>query len=100
MEIVLIAALVVVAAAGLYVALTFNRRTRQSTAPLIDAALSDLHDQLRATSDELRRASFRPSPRTCTATGRATAGGTQDPGLDHADSRIAACPASSWPSWP
>jgi hypothetical protein len=55
METVLIAALVVVAAAGLYVALTFNRRTRQSTAPLIDAALSDLHDQLRATSDELRR---------------------------------------------
>ena len=55
METVLIAALVVVAAAGLYVALTFNRRTRQSTAPLIDAALSDLHDQLRATSAELRR---------------------------------------------
>jgi hypothetical protein len=55
METLLIAALVVVAAAGLYVALTFNKRTRKSTAPLIDAALSDLHDQLRATSDDLRR---------------------------------------------
>ena len=54
METLLIAALVVVAAAGLYVALTFSKRTRQSTAPLIDAALSDLHDQLRATSDDLR----------------------------------------------
>jgi hypothetical protein len=54
MEIVLIAALIVVAAAGLYVALTFNKRSRQTAAPLVDAAVSEIRDQLRATSDELR----------------------------------------------
>jgi nitrogen fixation/metabolism regulation signal transduction histidine kinase len=55
MEDVLIAAVVVVAAAALYVALTFSRRTRQTTAPLIDEAVSVLREQLRVTADDLRR---------------------------------------------
>ena len=55
MEYVLIAAIVVVAATGLYVALTFNKRTRQTTAPLIDEAVTALREQLRVTADDLRR---------------------------------------------
>jgi hypothetical protein len=55
MDYALIAAGAVVAAAALYVALTFNKRTRQTTAPLIDEAVSALREQLRATSDDLRR---------------------------------------------
>jgi hypothetical protein len=55
MEDVLIAAVVVVAAAALYVALTFSRRTRQSTAPLVDEAVSALREQLRVTAEDLRR---------------------------------------------
>ena len=55
MEIVLIVAIAVVAAAGLYVAATFDKRTRQTTAPLIEAAVSDISAQLRVTADDLRR---------------------------------------------
>jgi len=55
MEIVLIVAIAVVAAAGLYVAATFNKRTRQSTAPLIEAAVSDISAQISVTADDLRR---------------------------------------------
>ena len=55
MEIVLTVAIAVVAAAGLYVAVTFNKRTRQTTAPLIDAALGDISAQRKATADDLRR---------------------------------------------
>ena len=39
MEILLLVAIMVVAAAGLYVAATFNKRTEQSTAPLRDGEL-------------------------------------------------------------
>jgi hypothetical protein len=55
MEIVLTVAIAVVAAAGLYVAATFNRRTRQSTAPLIEAAVGDISAQIKVTADDLRR---------------------------------------------
>ena len=55
MEIVLIVAIVAVAATGLYVAVTFNKRARQTTAPLIDAAVSDISAKLTVTADDLRR---------------------------------------------
>ncbi len=55
MEYVLIAAIVVVAATGLYVALTFNKRTRQTTAPLIDEAVTAVREQIRVTAEDLRR---------------------------------------------
>jgi methylthioribose-1-phosphate isomerase len=55
MEIVLTVAIAVVAAAGLYVAATFSKRTRQTTAPLLEAAVSDISAQMRATADDLRR---------------------------------------------
>ncbi len=55
MEIVLIVAIAVVAAAGLFVAATFGKRTRQTTAPLIEAAVSDISAQIRGTADDLRR---------------------------------------------
>jgi len=42
MEILLLVALVAVAASGLYVAVTFNRRTKQNTAPLINDAVNDI----------------------------------------------------------
>lgn len=55
MEIVLVLAIVVVAATGLYVAATFNKRTRQTTAPVIDNAVRDIFEHIRATGDDLRR---------------------------------------------
>jgi len=55
MEIVLVVAIVAVAATGLFVATTFNKRTRQTAAPLIDAAVSEITAQLTATADDLRR---------------------------------------------
>jgi hypothetical protein len=55
MEIVLVVAIIVVAATGLYVATTFNKRTRQTTAPLIDTAVRDIFEHLRVTADDLRR---------------------------------------------
>jgi hypothetical protein len=55
MEIVLIVAIVAVAAAGLYVATTFNKRTMQTTAPVIDNAVRDIFEHIRATADDLRR---------------------------------------------
>lgn len=42
MEILLLVVIVAVAAAGLYVAATFDRRTKQNTAPLIDDAVNDI----------------------------------------------------------
>jgi hypothetical protein len=50
MDILLIVATLVVAVAGLYVAATFNRRTRQNITPLIDGPLQDVTGQL----EELR----------------------------------------------
>jgi hypothetical protein len=55
MDILLIVATLAVAAAGLYVAATFNRRTRQNTAPLIDGAAKDISEQIENTNAELRR---------------------------------------------
>jgi gas vesicle protein len=55
MEAVLIVAIVVVAAAALYVAATFNKRTRQTTAPLLDEALKIISEQINATAEDLRR---------------------------------------------
>lgn len=55
MEIVLVVAIVVVAATGLYVAATFNKRTSQTTAPVIDNAVRDIFEHIRASSDDLRR---------------------------------------------
>src|ERR1700753_3234439 len=91
MEIVLVAALIVVAASALLVALTFNRRTRQTTAPLIDAAVRDLREQLRTTSDELRRQLRSISDDLHRDRDEQRLEGRKIQGrLDHADSRISA----------
>jgi hypothetical protein len=55
MEIVLVVAIVAVAATGLYVATTFNKRTMQTTAPVIDNAVRDIFEHIRAAADDLRR---------------------------------------------
>ena len=80
MEIVLIAAMVVVAAAALYVALTFSRRTRQTTAPLIDEAVSALREQLTGELGGPAAPAPRHRRRTAPGPGRATAGRTGSPG--------------------
>jgi hypothetical protein len=54
MDILLIAATLVVAAAGLYVAFTFNRRTRANFAPLIDDAINDVIGHIDAIAEDLR----------------------------------------------
>jgi hypothetical protein len=54
MDILLIVATLVVAAAGLYVAATFNRRTRANFTPLIDAAVKDVTGQIEALAEDLR----------------------------------------------
>jgi hypothetical protein len=53
MEIVLIVAIAVVAAAALYVAVTFNRRTRKTTAPQIADAVQAISDHVAATAAQL-----------------------------------------------
>jgi hypothetical protein len=55
MDILLIVATLAVAAAGLYVAATFNRRTRQHTAPLVDGAAKEISGHVDETAEELRR---------------------------------------------
>jgi hypothetical protein len=55
MEILLIAAIAVVAVAALYVAATFDLRARQSTAPLLEEAVRKMSDQLRAAEESMRR---------------------------------------------
>jgi hypothetical protein len=55
MEIVLIVTLVVVAVGGLSVATTFNRRTRQTTAPLMEDAVSTISAQIKAAAEDLRQ---------------------------------------------
>lgn len=55
MEIMLIVAIVAVGAAGLYVAATFDRRTKKSTAPLINVAVKELSEQIGSTTGELGR---------------------------------------------
>jgi archaellum component FlaC len=48
MEILLLIAIIVVGASGLYVALTFNTRTRQNFAPLMDDAATNIGQQIDA----------------------------------------------------
>jgi F0F1-type ATP synthase membrane subunit b/b' len=55
MEIVLAVAIVAVAAAALYVTATFNKRARQTTAPLIEDAVSRISERIQAAEDDLRR---------------------------------------------
>jgi hypothetical protein len=54
MDILLIVATLVVAVAGLYVAATFNWRTRKNFTPLIDGALKDVTAQIEAMAEDLR----------------------------------------------
>jgi len=89
MEIVLIVAIAVVAAAGLYVAATFNKRTRQSTAPLIEAAVSDISAQISVTADDLRRQLRAITDDLHQEREQQRLDGRKIQGrLDHADSRI------------
>src|ERR1700728_3383195 len=55
MEILLLVAIVAVAASGLYVAATFNNRTKQDTAPLLDGAVKDISERIRVTAQDLRQ---------------------------------------------
>ena len=55
MEIVLTVAIVVVAAAALYVTATFNKRVKETTAPLIEDAVSRINERIQAAEDDLRR---------------------------------------------
>ena len=89
MEIVLIVAIAVVAATGLYVAATFNKRTRQSTAPLIEAAVSDISAQISVTADDLRRQLRAITDDLHQEREQQRLDGRKIQGrLDHADSRI------------
>jgi hypothetical protein len=54
MDILLIVATLVVAVVGLYVAATFNRRTRQNFAPMIDGAVKDVSEHVEAMAEDLR----------------------------------------------
>lgn len=55
MEILLLVVIMAVAASGLYVAATFNKRTKQTTAPLIDGAVKDIGERIRLTAQDLRQ---------------------------------------------
>jgi uncharacterized coiled-coil protein SlyX len=55
MEIVLTVAIVAVAAAALYVTATFNKRAKETTAPLIEDAVSRINERIQAAEDDLRR---------------------------------------------
>jgi hypothetical protein len=55
MGIVLIVAVLVIAAAMLYITVTLSTRTRQSTAPLIDDAFKGVSGQIDAAAQDLRR---------------------------------------------
>jgi len=55
MEILLVVATLAVGVAVLFVTATFSARTRQNTAPLIDAAAKDISGHLEATAGDLRR---------------------------------------------
>ena len=85
MQILLVVAAFVVAAAVLYVTLTLSQRVRRTTAPLVE----DLARQLEATSAELRRqlqavvTELRQDRDQLQLDGRKIQGR-----LDHADSRL------------
>lgn len=55
MEILLLVAIMAVAASGLYVAATFNKRTMQTTAPLIDGAVKEIAERHEVIAEDLRR---------------------------------------------
>jgi hypothetical protein len=85
MDILLIVATLVVAVAGLYVAATFNRRTRANFTPLIDGALKDvtgqiedLRGRIRTITDDLQQDRDQARLDARKVEGR----------LDHADSRM------------
>lgn len=89
MEILLLVVIMAVAASGVYVAATFNKRTKQNTAPLVDGAVKgiakgievtaeDLRQQLQVITNELRQ------NRELTTRDRSEVQGR----LDQADSRI------------
>ena len=85
MEIVLIVAVLLVAAAVLYISVTLTARTRQSTAPLIDDAFKGLSGQIDATAQDLRRQiadGMQQDREQLALDGRKIQGR-----LDHADSR-------------
>ena len=90
MEILLIAAIAVVAVAALYVAATFDLRARQSTAPLIEEAVRKISDQLRATEESMRRQLQALADDLQRDREQQRLDGRKIQGrLDHADSRIA-----------
>jgi len=53
MEILLLVVIMAVAASGLYVAATFNTRTKQNTAPLVDGAVKDIGKRIEVTAEDL-----------------------------------------------
>jgi hypothetical protein len=53
MEILLLVVIVAVAASALYVAATFNERTKQNTAPLIDSAVKGVAERIEVTAEGL-----------------------------------------------
>jgi chromosome segregation ATPase len=53
MEILLLVAVIVVGVSGLYVAATFNRRTRQNAAPLVNEAVKGISRQVAETGENL-----------------------------------------------
>jgi hypothetical protein len=55
MEILLLVAIMAVAASGLYVAATFNKRTKQNAAPLIDGAVKDIAERHKKAAEDLRQ---------------------------------------------
>ncbi len=85
MDILLIVATLVVAVAGLYVAATFNRRTRQNFTPLIDGALKDVTEQIEDLRGRIRMITddLQQDRDQARLDARKTQGC-----LDHADSRM------------
>lgn len=55
MEILLLVVIMVVGASALYVAATFNTRTRQNTTPLIDGAIKVISEKIEVTGRDLSR---------------------------------------------
>jgi hypothetical protein len=55
MEILLLVAIIAAGASGLYVAVTFNTRTRQNISPLIDDAIKHVSEQIDTTVKDLRQ---------------------------------------------
>jgi hypothetical protein len=89
MEILLVVATLAVGVAVLYVTATFSVRTRQNTAPLIDAAAKDISGQIEATAGELRRQLQGMADELQRDRDQARLEGRKIQGrLDHVDSRL------------